>query len=171
MAYDALTGKYSDHQTFRGAALSLDATGGFFQGKQYRAWVEFTANTTIQFTASQPFMLQSQSLFCDAGAVRVAISTGSTPSGTFTAIADQPVAKNRLTGTPNIPHVSLTSGGTVTGGTVREVLRASAGTSNAGLPTAMQGVRALPAGTYSISITVTGTTSGLYSLEWEELDN
>jgi hypothetical protein len=33
---------------------------------------------------------------------------------------------------------------------------------------AQSGVRYLSPGTYYIEITVTGTTSGLYSLEWEE---
>jgi len=142
-----------------------------WQQRCFRAYLEFSANTVIQFVATKPFLLTTQKLWTGQGAARVVVSTGGTPSGTFL-----PLATKFCTNTKDglaVGTTTLSSGGTVTTGTEREVLRADSGTAGGGTGStdAQSGERVLAAGTYFMSVTVTGTTQGMYTLEWEELDS
>lgn len=155
---------------WRGMQLVSLLTGGFFQKKQFRAYREFTANTVIKLTFSKPFQLHSQVLYCDTGAAKVTVSTGGTEGGTFTTMPTK-FCKYLLDG-PVDGHTTAQVGGTVTLGNEREVLRVNCGTGGnaATAATTLTSIRALPAGTYYVTITVTGTTTGVYAIEWEELD-
>jgi hypothetical protein len=151
------------------ALLVHPQTAGFREKRQFRAYREFSANTTIKFVAAKPFYLTFQSLWTGAGAARMVVSTGGTESGTFTPVATA-FCKYLLDG-PVVGSTALSAGGTVTLGSEREVLRADSGTAGGGTGSTSTGggERALPAGTYYFTITVTGTTAGMYALEWEEL--
>lgn len=153
---------------FEGAQLTQELTQGFFKGRTYRAYKEFTANTVLKLVATKPFLLTSQALYVDAGQARALITVGSTEGGTFTTLPTK-FAKNGTVASPPAPTTTISQGGTATGGTEREVLRVNAGGGAQAL-NSLGGIRKLPAGTYYISITVTGTTSGIYSIEYEELD-
>jgi hypothetical protein len=166
MAYDALTGKYAEGATFEGASLSVDLTRGFFEKRTFRAYREFTAATVLKFTCTKPFLLTFQGLYVDAGVAKATVFQGGTEGGTFTTVPTK-FCKYLLDG-PIAGNATVGVGGTITGATEREVLRASSG-AGVGIVNTVQGVRALAAGTYYISIAVTGTTSGVYTLEWEEL--
>jgi hypothetical protein len=96
------------------------------------------------------------------------IRTGGTAGGTFTGMSTK-FGLNTVGGeAPGF--ATFSTGGTITGGVEREVLRADSSTSGGGSGNADQVVnrRYLPAGTYYFEIVVTGTTTGMYSLEWEE---
>lgn len=156
--------------SWRGNQLISLLTRGFFEKKQFRAYKEFTANTVLKMVFTKPFYLQSQVLYCDAGAARVTISTGGTEGGVF---VDMPTKFGKyLVDGPVAGASTITTGGTVTIGTEREVLRVSCGTggNSATATTSLTTMRALPAGTYYATITVTGTTAGVYSIEWEEIE-
>jgi hypothetical protein len=136
---------------------------GLFDGRQYRVYREFTASTVLKFVATKPFILTGQNLYVDAGAARVAVSIGGTEGGTFTTFGTL-FGKNGTNVKPS--GATVAAGGTITGGQEREVLRVNAGAGQ-GAVTSLLGDRVLPAGTYYMSITVTGTTSGVYSFEFE----
>lgn len=149
--------------------LVHDQTAGFREKRQFRAYKEFTANTVIKMVFTKPFYLTYQSLWTGQGAARVVVSTGGAESGTF---VDMPTkfCKYLLDG-PVAGATTITTGGTVTIGVEREVLRADSGSAGGGTGSmnVLGNERALPAGTYYVSVVVTGTTQGMYSIEYEEL--
>lgn len=163
---DALTGKLESIRTYKGTLITRDDLA-LLEGRAFRAYREFSANTTIKLVFTKPFRLTQQNLWTGQGAARVVVSTGGTEGGTFTAMTS---LFNKNTQTGAAPTTVATVGGTVTGGTEREVLRSDSGSAGGGVgtPNQQDGDRMLAAGTYYITITVTGTTSGMYSLEWVE---
>lgn len=169
MSYNAFTGRQDAEATFQGASLNLDATPNLFKAKAFRAYTEFTTNTVLRFTATTPFLLTSQKLHVDTGAVRTTITVGSTPTGTFAPLPTR-FSKNGVTTPQPTPAISIdVLTGTIAGGTEREVIRVNSG-AGAGAVSELTGVRLLPAATYWISIVVTGSTSGLYAIEYEEVN-
>lgn len=167
--YLSPTGVYESIRGFRGAQLPAEMGMGFWQAKQFRAYREFTANTTLKIVAARPFILTSQSLTAIIGTVRVAIGRGGTEGGTFAPISTK-FCKYLLDGEVAGSTV-ISAGGSITGGTERDVLMSNAGSilASVGSGAAIGGLRALAAGTYYVNIVCTGTTNGVYSLEWEEL--
>ncbi len=161
----------SSERSFRGALATAPDMGlGLWSQKRFRAYKEFAANTVLKFVATKAFVLTSQRLWTGQGAARCVISTGGTEGGTFTDLPSK-FCLNTRDGVAN-GFTTITQGGTVTIGTEREVLRADSGTAGGGSGNAdlLSSPRVLAAGTYYMTITVTGTTSGMYALEWEELD-
>lgn len=155
-----------------GALLTLDQSPSLWRGRKFRAYREFSADTTLKLVATKPFLLAAQRLWTGQGAARVVITTGSTESGTFTAIPTQFPLNTKDTPVP-VSTVSISAGGTVTGGTEREVLRSDSSSAGGGSGNSdlLSSPRLLAAGTYYITITITGTTAGMYALEWEDLDS
>lgn len=176
MSINARSGLEDSATVFGGAMLVNGQTAGFFKGRTFRMYKEFSANTVLRLVATKPFMLTAQSLQVLAGEARAVISVGSTPGGTFVALPTV-FPKNGVVSPAPAQDIVITQNGTATGGTEREVLRAAAGSS--GLPfsssvgngSGVNSSRLLPAGTYYIVITVTGTTAGMYQIEWEEFDS
>lgn len=161
-------GRGTSVRGYNGAALHQELTLGFFTGRTYRAFKEFTANTQMRFVATKPFMLTSQELYVDAGSAKATITVASTPGGVWTALPTK-FPKNGVVSPQPTPDVVLEEGGTITGGSTREVIRVNSG-AGAGAEHTLIGVRMLPAGTYYIKLEVTGTTAGIYAIEYEELD-
>jgi hypothetical protein len=143
-------------------------TMGLVKKRKFRAYREFTTATVLRFTPTRDFLLTMQDLQLDAGQAKVQVMTGGTPGGTFTDIPSK-FCMNTIGG--DVAGFStVAAGGTLTGGTEREVLRANAGAGQGSGRPSTAGARLLQAGTYYMVITVTGTTSGVYSFEFEELD-
>lgn len=154
--------------SFRGGAFVAQMSRGLWEKKKFRAYREFTGATTVKFVTTKNFLLYLQDIQLDVGQAKVRVVTGATEGGTYTAMTTK-FCMNTVGGDVAGNSV-FTAGGTITGGTEREVLRANAGGgAGAGRP-ASAGIRVLSAGTYYLDITVTGSTSGVYSIEWEELD-
>lgn len=156
-------------RSYRGAVLVALQSMGLWEGKQFRMYRSVVAATQLQFVCARDFILSDQTLYVDEGTVQVRILTGATPAGTFTDISTQ-TGKNRLGTVTYVQLNFMKAGGTFTGGTEREIIRADAGVGpgNA-FSNIASNVRVLPAGTYYFDITVVGTSSGIYSFEWEEL--
>lgn len=162
---DVLTGKPESIRTYKGTLLTSDELA-LREGRAFRAYREFSANTVLKLVFSKPFRLTAQSLWTGQGAARAVVSTGGTEGGTFTAIT---TIFNKNTQTGAAATTTAAVGGTTTGGSEREVLRSDSGTGGGvGSPNSQEGDRMLAAGTYYITITITGTTAGMYSLEWIE---
>lgn len=168
MESSAFTGLPETGSTFRNTPLRLDATRGFCRGLAFRAYREFSASTVLRVTAAVPIMLTKQDLYVDSGAARASITVGSTPTGTFAALPTK-FSKNSVFLPQPTPSVSVdVLTGTLANGTEREVLRVNSG-GGAGAASTLGGIRILPAGTYYINIVVQGSTTGVYSFEYEEL--
>lgn len=154
-----------------GVLLVDTISPGLWAGNTFRVYREFNAATVIRFTADTDFALDSQLLTVLAGEARVEVVTGGTPGGTFTEFLTH--FNKKLTGTPLAPTFGMASGGTHTGGTIREILLVAAPTGGptgaASTAAFSQGKRLLPAGTYYMRITVTGTTRGMWAVEYDKL--
>lgn len=157
----------SSERSFRGAQFTSDMSLGLWQKKQFRAYREFTTTTVMNFVATKNILLTYQSLFLTAGAAKAVVSNGGTPGGTFTAIPTK-FCKYTLDG-PIAGNTTIGVGGTITSSVERDVLISASG-AGVGIGNSIGGSRVLLAGTYYFTITVTGTTAGIYTLEWEELD-
>lgn len=164
-------------RSFRGSMFVQFMSKGFWSGRQFRAYREFTLTAnqsiTLRFTATKPFLLTHQQVYLISGDVRVVIRTGVTPAGAWTPLAT--VNPKFRIGMEPVSTVQIDQGGTVTGGTEREVILAAAGTGGA-IKTAGsfgedQSYRGLPAAMFYQTITAgpNGAT-GMYLLEWEDLD-
>lgn len=153
---------------YNGAQLTQDLTLSFFEGRSYRAFKEFTANTQMRFVATKPFMLTSQRLSVTAGACKATITVGSTAGGVWTPLETK-FSKNGVVSPVPTPSTAVEEGGTIAGGIVREVINVNSG-AGSGARDELVGVRLLPPGTYYIQLTVTGTTAGIYAIEYEELE-
>jgi len=118
-------------RSFRGAQLVHIGGTGFWEGKQFRSFFEFTTTGTelivLRLVATQPFLLQYEALTVHKGEARVEIRTGSAPGGTWVALPNNVQSKYRIGVTP-VSTISLSTGGIATGGIVREPIRIIAGT-------------------------------------------
>lgn len=174
---DVIDNLFKSVRAFRGAVQTVLLSNGFWHGRQWRAYKEFTLaagqSLTIRYNSSVPFLLQNQELYLDSGAVRAVIYTApTTEPGPWQTLPTR-FGKYLLAGPGVFQSVLDFSLGApaITGGNEREVLRASAGGgNNAAFDRQMPGWRALPALTYYIVITATTNASGVYSIEIEELD-
>lgn len=162
------TGAVEGSRALDGSMSVTDRTVALYEKRLFRAYREFTGNTTVKFVAGKNFHLTSQRIWTGKGAVRLAITTGGTEGGTFTPLATK-FSLNTV-GAVAAGSTNVSVGGTHTGGTEREVLRSDSGTAGGGQGNGDYVVnsRYLTAGTYYFDIVVTGTTDGMYILEWEE---
>lgn len=169
MSYDVNSGRYDSGSVFRGALMTQEMSRGLFDKRRFRAYREFTANTTIKMVFTTPFLLTHQKLWSGQGAARGVISTGGTESGTFVALPSKFCLNTK--GGDSTGLSTFTVGGSVTLGVEREVLRCDSGTAGGGSGNSdlLDSPRVLGAGTYYFSIVVTGATQGMWTLEWEEL--
>lgn len=168
MTRNIRTGAAESAGGFEGSTSVTNRTSALFAKRKFRAYLEFTSTTSVRIVATKPFYLASQKLWTGLGAVRAVVSTGGTPGGTFVAL---PTVFNLNTvGTIVAPTSTVSVGGTHTGGNEREVLRSDSSSAGGGSGSSdyVNTERYLAAGTYYIDLTVTGTTTAMYSIEWEE---
>lgn len=168
MSQNILNGARESEFSYRGAQFVSQMSRAVWEKKKFRAYHEFVASANLKFVITKNFLLTLQDLQLDTGQAKVEILTGATEGGVFTAIPTK-FCMNTVGG-DSAGNSTVSAGGTLTGGTQREVLRANAGGGQGTGRPATAGIRVLAAGTYYMRITVTGSTSGVYSLEWEELD-
>jgi len=161
-------GSQGQAKSFDGALSITPLSSAFLAGKSYRAYRAFSANTQLRVVATKPFLLTFQSMYCDAGAATAVITVGSTLGGTWTALPTKFPVNGVVSPAPT-PTTTIEEGGTITAGTERERLRAGSG-AGVGIVSTVVSPRLLPAGTYSIALTVTGTTAAIYTIEYTELD-
>lgn len=164
----------------RFARLKVElGTAAFYAQRSFRAFYEFNVATAgrrvLRFSSPVNFLLKSQQLIVDTGGIRATANVGVTPSGVYTTFPT--FGMNRAI--PLLGYVqqaTVATGGDFTGGTVTEALRvrsanATAQTVTVGGDAGPTG-RLLPPGDYYILLEplngVTGASTGVYSIEWEE---
>lgn len=159
------------------ARLRVD-TGqtGFYAGREFRAFHEFSlsAGATSVYRLSCPvnMILEVLSILLLVGEISMEAVTGGTEGGTFTAI---PIfATNGMTTASGYATQStLDVGGTHTGGTVRDLIKAIAGV-NANQSTTTIIDFESPVGRAAIPLYLrlsnpgTGTATGVFKFRWEE---
>lgn len=168
----------SGTEGFRRLRVDTGQTG-FFEGREFRTFYELNIATGtsvyIRFTSPIDFIIFEQSLTLDSGSVRFTALTGSTPGGTYSNVLPV-VGKNRMV-TRKAPfylsQITISSGGTATGGTIVELFRVTAANATAQQQTVLGAAsteRGLPAGTYYLRLENIGNSAatGVYTLIWEE---
>ncbi len=171
-----LTGSDSTHRRLR-----VDvAQTGFFTGREFRSFFERVdlaqgQSATIKFVSPVNFILFEQVLVVEDGSIRFTPTTGASESTAFETVV--PIfGKNRMSDRPT-PHyepvVTLTTGGTITGGVVVDITRLRTANSTSTRETITGNIadeRGLPAGTYYLQFTNNGSGNATftYSLFWEE---
>jgi len=151
---------------------------GFFAGREFRSFYEFSIPTgnsvVLQFICPINFILFQQALTVDAGGIKMTGELGGTPAGSFN-VPMPIIGKNRMSSIPQPPYVAqaaMATGGTVTGTTVVDIMRAVTASATAQQISVGHTAdeRGLPAGTYYLRLTnlSNGTSTGVYSLYWEE---
>lgn len=166
-----LTGRTESVRGRNGVQYSNEVDPGLIDGSAFRVYKRFAANTVIKFEATAPFVLNSQSLSLMTGQAVLTVYTDSTGGGTFTVVPTN-FSKNQVLSPPAVSTVTVSAGGTRTGGQERDQMICRSGTSvgNSSSSAALgQGDRVLPAGIYYMDIVVTGTTDGMWSVEYSTL--
>ena len=150
---------------------------GFFSGREARTFFEFSIPTghSLYIKAVAPIdtILYAFSVDLFLASIKVSLFSGGTEGGTFNTAL--PIFKtNTMTDTTSYtPQVTMAYGGTLTGGTLLDVIRAQSGTpaqqSTAHSATSEEPV-GFPAGTYYIKLeNIDGdTATGIFKARWEE---
>lgn len=151
------------------------AQTSFFEKREFRTFREWATPVTETFVirAVVPvnIILFELGVQLDAGTIRIETVVGGTPGGTFAEVL--PIfPANTMTEGPSIltPHVALTAGGTLTGGTILDVLRGKvADNSNfaASVGAEAGAERGVGPNTYYFRLTMTSVT-GTFKARWEE---
>ena len=151
------------------------AQTGFFEGREFRISYEFDiasgATQVIKFSASSDFILWEQRIEVDEGfLIYKPTLNPSSATGFVTEIPQY--GKNRMSTAPIVTNtVTVTTGGTITGGTIAETARikvANATGQQASIGGAVYSERGLPAGDYYLTMHAEGArTQGVINLVYE----
>lgn len=151
------------------------AQTGFFEGREFRISYEFDiasgATQVIKFSASSDFILWEQRIEVDEGfLIYKPTLSPSSATGFITEIPQY--GKNRMSTAQIVTNtVTVTTGGTITGGTVAETARikvANATGQQASIGGAVYSERGLPAGDYYLTMYAEGArTQGVINLVYE----
>lgn len=148
---------------------------GFFAGREFRTFLELDISNTLTIQVNVPLdvILFNLQLDLVEGGARIATIVGGTPSGSF-GVTMPVIPVNSMSNAPAYtPLVTLAHGGSVSGGTVLDVLLAQ--TSNIGsaaqsVGAGGQGERGIAAGTYYYQIEPTSGSNlvAVFRGRWEE---
>lgn len=148
---------------------------GFFERREFRISEELNIPTgtslVYRFESPVNFILWEQSIECDANLLKFEAVVEGTEGGSFTPVTIW--GKNRMTEQPAYTgQVTISKGGTITGGQVAEVLRiqaAGATAQRSSVGSSVGSERGLPAGTYHLMLSaIGGDVTGTFALVWEE---
>lgn len=150
---------------------------GFFAGREFRTYKEISlapaAVYVIKAVIPINVILYGLELTLITGQLRVETVVGGTEGGSFAETLPI-IARNTMSDRPTpfyTPVVALTAGGTLTGGTVIDVLlNKTADNANfaGSVGVGVGDERGIGAGTYYFRMTATGDTAGAFKARWEE---
>lgn len=150
---------------------------GFFAGREFRTFYEFSIPSgqtrVIKVTAPIDTIVQTFGAELDLAELRIELRSGGTEGGTFSTAMPSLPANGMSTASGYVGQVTMSTGGTHTGGTVYDLLtlysganaqKAVASSASENLP------QGFPAGTYYISLQNTdgATATGIFRARWEE---
>lgn len=151
-----------------------NAQTSFFENRQFRMYHEFTlaAGTSVwlRWASTIDFNVLGRDVILNTGQMRYALYSGGTPSGVWTAKTLYHV-NNYADAPPYSTHVTVSTGGSLSGGTELDIMLANAGTGgNSSSATVGLLEVSLAAGTYYVEIRNTGSQSctGMYRVYFEE---
>lgn len=150
---------------------------GFFAGREARTFYEFSiasgATQVIKVVSPTDTVLQNLSVELFLAEIRMELAVGGTEGGTFAT--PLPILKTNTMSTSSTytPQVTMHRGGTHTGGTVVDLLKAVAGANqNRATPTGASedSPQGFEAGTFYIRLINTdgATATGIFRARWEE---
>lgn len=148
---------------------------GFWEGRMFRTYFEFNIasgqSNWLRFVCPGDVVVHARPIIVAAGNLRFALSTGGTPSGSWTAYTSFPL--NSMGNRPEplyTQQVQVSIGGAVTGQTERDVVILETGNNNAASAQHVSAETGQGAGTYYVELRNTGATNvrGVYSVIWEE---
>src|SRR5574337_1254648 len=153
----------------------------FFLGRQFRAFKELSIPTgttlVIRVVTTIPVILMSAELELDNGWVKMSTVAGGTAGGTFTPetavfnMNNMPVGMDKAEA--YAATVTLASGGTLSGGTLLDVIRVKVA-NNSNFGASVNSAEALPRGvspgTYYYVLQNLGadTATGVWRVAWED---
>lgn len=163
-----------------GRAFVEDGNSAFYEGRQYFTFHEFSIpqadNHAYRVVITEDVMMRDFFVVLSVSTVRVEITTGGTPSGTFNETLPI-MCTNNMARTPVRASTStMTFGGQHTGGTTLDLFLLNSG-NNLNQAVGSSGGETFPvgfaAGTYYVRITNTGnsTATGLFKARWTEDPN
>lgn len=169
----------TDHGDGPNRRLRVDvAQTGFFAGREFRTFKEFAAAETsayvIKIVTPINVILFEFGLEIEAGTIRIETISGGSPveGGSFSENLLR-IPTNTMSEKPQPPYtpqIAMTAGGTLTGGTVIDVLRAKAADNSnfaASVGADAGAERGVAAGTYYWRLTMTAFV-GVIKARWEE---
>lgn len=150
---------------------------GFFAGREFRTFYEFSIPSgqtrVIKVAAPIDTIVQTFGAELDLAELRIELRAGGTEGGTFSTALPSLPANGMSTASGYVGQVTMSTGGTHTGGTVYDLLTLYSG-ANAQKAVASSASESLPqgfpAGTYYISLQNTdgATATGIFRARWEE---
>lgn len=170
----------SQNEGFRRLRVDQGQTS-FFEGREFRTFKELNilGNATYVIKAVVPknIILTSVAVNLDNGFMRMGTYTGGTAGVTWPETLPILARNNMSVGVdhfaPTPPTVTLTAGGTHTGGTELDVLRIKTASNNTNVNTVgttENNVRGIAAGTYYFRIASLSSeaVAGTLHIDWEE---
>lgn len=150
---------------------------GFFAGREARTFYEFSiasgATQVIKVVAPTDTIVQMFTVELELAEIRLELLTGGTEGGTFDTALPIYKVNTMSTASDYVPQITMTRGGTHTGGTLLDVLTAFSG-ANKNKAISSSTSDALPqgfsAGTFYIKLINTdgATATGIFRARWEE---
>lgn len=148
----------------------------FLNGRSFRSFKELNIPSTgtyvVKIVTTVPVYFTGFDIAIDSGFLKIETVVGGTAGGTFSET--YPIIKTNLaTATPYVSTTSLTAGGTLTGGTVIDVIRQKTDGNATRAVSVISGdehLRGIAPGTYYWSFTNLGNdaVTGTVRILWEE---
>lgn len=176
LIWDMFKRKNSELRSYNGAAFIIPMSESLWQGHQYRAYAPFNLTNTgtqvFKFVCPFDFLFTAHSAYLDEGDIHAEIYIGSTEAGVWTTVGTH-FNLNSLPGSNPAPTAVISTGGTITGGSQRELHMLKTGGGNPqGQEGLLSGQRLVPAGTYYVKLTAQGVASnGIWRMAYEALNS
>lgn len=148
------------------------------ENRKYFMFHEFSlasgATEIVKVVIAGDTVMNAFSIKVMSGKARVEIVAGGTEGGTFNQIIPRFPVNGMSTATPRVSTTTMTSGGTLTGGTTMDLFLVNTGDNvnqSSGVSVGEDFALGFPAGTYYIRVTNTdnSTTAGLIKALWTEM--
>lgn len=148
------------------------------ENRQYFMFHEFSAASAgtevVKVVITGDTVMNAFSIKLMSGTARIEIVAGGTEGGTFSQTITKFPVNGMSTATPRASTATMSSGGTLTGGTTMDLFLVNTGDNvqqSSGVTSGEDFAIGFPAGTYYIRVTNTdnSTTAGLIKALWTEL--